>query len=316
MCLLMPSSAWVTPLGKSCLHNQELYTSEEETEGVLEKRRVVAGRRDKGLTERDNQIMEEVPSEELITRIVMEMPREKSPGLDGVMVEMLRTGWEFMREDCFLMVQGFWANNKLIGKDGRGLIKLIPKNERKRMLKNWMPITLLTTTYKIIAKIFAIRLKEMLPRGVRQGCPLAPLLFAMTTQPLMLALREEERIGTIQGLNIGGGRTLLHQLFADDTGICITAVESQFNRLKEVIGEFEGASGACLNLQKSIVMQLRPRGTPTWLEQSGCEVAEPGKSFLYLGVRTSSPIDERAIAAKIVQKMMQKLKHWSNKILS
>ncbi|KAL3690516.1 hypothetical protein R1sor_016825 [Riccia sorocarpa] len=154
-------------------------------------------------------------------------------------------------------------------------------------------------------------------RGVRQGCPLAPLLFAtMTTQPLMLALREEERIGNIQGLNIGGGRTLLHQLLVDDTGICITAVESQFNRLEEVIGEFEGASGACLNLQKSIMMQLRPRETPTWLEQSSCKVAEPGKHFLYMGVLTSSPIDEGAIAAEIVQKMMQKLKHWSNKLLS
>ncbi|KAL3679560.1 hypothetical protein R1sor_022516 [Riccia sorocarpa] len=392
---------------------QELYTAEEDTDEVLETRRKVVERIDRGLTTTDNRVLEEVPSEELITRIVMEMPREKSPGLDGVMVEILRIGWEFMKEDCFLMVQGFWDKKKLIGKDRKGVIKLIPKNERKHLLKNWRPITLLTMTYKIIAKVMAIRLKDMLPRiidtqqtgfvagrniidnilslrlgqewaqtteqdvifvkldfmkaydrvahgflwatlgamgmgeasvtrikglveggssevhingefteeisigrGVRQGCPLAPLLFAMTTQPLMLALREEERLGHIQGLNIVGGKTLLHQLFADDTGICITAVENQFERLKEVIKEFECASGAALNLQKSIVMQLRPRITPTWLEQSGCEIAESGKSFLYLGVTTSSPINEKEIASEIVQKMMRKLKHWSNRLLS
>ncbi|KAL3700396.1 hypothetical protein R1sor_018418 [Riccia sorocarpa] len=153
-------------------------------------------------------------------------------------------------------------------------------------------------------------------RGVRQGCPLAPLLFAMTTQPLMRAPREEERSGNIRGLNIGEGHSLLHQLFADDTGICITAEEHQFDNLKEVIREFESASGACLNLQKSIVMQLKPSQPPAWMSLTGCEIAGPGRSFKYLGVATSSPIDEKTITDEIVQKLMRKLKHWSNRLLS
>ncbi|KAL3684230.1 hypothetical protein R1sor_002252 [Riccia sorocarpa] len=289
---------------------QNLYRAKEETAAVLERRREVIGRIDRRLTEGNNRTLEEVPSEEFITSIVMEMPKEKSPGLDGIMVEILQIGWEFMREDCFLMVQSFWEKKKLVGKDSREIIKLIPKNGQKQLLKNWRPITLLTMTYKIVAKIFAIRLRGMIPelidsqqtgvahnflwdtltamgmgedmvskikglvesgasevhingdftekiqigRVVRQGCPLAPLLFALTTQPLMRALREAERQGLIQGLNIGDGRTLFHQLFADDTGICITAEESQFDKLREVIREFEIASGACLNLQKSLVM--------------------------------------------------------------
>ncbi|KAL3683873.1 hypothetical protein R1sor_001895 [Riccia sorocarpa] len=289
---------------------------------MLEKRSRVVERIDRRLTIEDNHTLEEIPSEELITKIVIEMAKEKSPGLDGVLVEILRTGWEFMREDFLLMVQGLWDKKRLIGKDRKGIIKLIPKNNMKHLLKNWRPITLLTMTYKIIATVIAIRPKEMLPRlidtqqtgfvaglniidnilslrlgqewmqateqdtnfvkldfmkaydrvahgflwetlttmgmgeasmarikelveggcsevhingafteeirigrGVRQGCPLAPQLFAMTTQPLMRALREEERLENLQGLNIGGDWTLLHQLFADDMGICITAVE-------------------------------------------------------------------------------------------
>ncbi|KAL3675966.1 hypothetical protein R1sor_025914 [Riccia sorocarpa] len=392
---------------------KDLYNAEEESDEMLEKRRMVVGRIEKRLTVEQNTTLEAIPSVELINRIVKEMPKEKSPGIDGVMVEILRIGWEFMEEDCVQMVRSFWDKKKLIGKDGRGVIKLIPKNERKHLLQNWRPITLLTMTYKIVAKIIAIRLKDMLPgiidtqqtgfvagrniidnilslrlgqewaqitnqdvifvkldfmkaydrvahrflwdtlaamgmgaetvdrikglvvggssevhvngsfteefqieRGVRQGCPLAPLLFAMTTQPLMSALRAEERRGNIRGLNIGDGQTLLHQLFADDTGICITAEERQFETLKEVIKEFEMASGARLNLQKSIVMQLKPRQPPPWMEQSGCEIAVPGRNFRYLGVATSSPIDERAITEEIVQKMMKKLKHWSNRLLS
>ncbi|KAL3679921.1 hypothetical protein R1sor_022877 [Riccia sorocarpa] len=146
--------------------------------------------------------------------------------------------------------------------------------------------------------------------------PLAPLLFAMTTQPLMRALREEERIENLQGLNIGGEQSMLHQLFADDTSICITAEERQFEKLKEVIKEFENASGACLNLQKLMVMQLKPQQQPEWMASTGCEIAGPGRCFKYLGVATSSHIDENAITYEIVKKLLQKLKHWSNCLLS
>ncbi|KAL3683806.1 hypothetical protein R1sor_001828 [Riccia sorocarpa] len=305
----------------------------------------------------------------------MEMPKEKSPGIDGVMVEILRLGWEFMKEDCFLMVQCFWDRKIFTGKDSKGVIKLIPKNDKKHLLQNWRPITLLTMTYKIIAKVMAERLKEMLPglidtqqtgfvvgRNIIDNILSLQLgqewaqttdqdvifvkldfmkaydriahgflwdtLIAMgmgeesverirvTTQSLMRALREEERMGNLQGLNIGGEHSLLHQLFADDTEICITAEERQFEKLKEVIKEFENASGASLNLQKSIVMQLKPQQHQEWMEQTGCELAGLGSSFKYLGVATSSPVDENALTDEIVKKLMQKLKHWSNCLLS
>ncbi|KAL3691346.1 hypothetical protein R1sor_004997 [Riccia sorocarpa] len=43
---------------------------------------------------------------------------------------------------------------------------------------------------------------------------------------------------------------------------------------------------------------------------------EHDQSFKYLGVATSSPIDEKTITDEIVQKLMRKLKHWSNRLLS
>ncbi|KAL3693205.1 hypothetical protein R1sor_006856 [Riccia sorocarpa] len=246
------------------MYYQELYTVERETEEILEKRREVVWRIDRRLTLGDNRKLEEVPSEDFITRIVMDMPKEISPGLDGVMVEILRVGWEFMKEDCLRMVKERMG----MGADTISRIRgLVEEGTSEVHIKG-------TFTE-------AIRIE----RGVRQGCSLAPLLFAMTTQPLMRALREEERLGNIKGLNIGEDRTLLYQLFAEDIWICITTEENQFARLKEVIADFETTSGAYLNLQKSIVMKLRPGRTPAWLEEAGCEIAEPGKPFLYLGYR-------------------------------
>ncbi|KAL3695955.1 hypothetical protein R1sor_010031 [Riccia sorocarpa] len=391
----------------------ELYTAEPENVQTSEKRREVLQKIDRRLTLEQNITLGEVPSEEYIEEIVRELPKDKSPGFDGVTAEVLVAGWDFMGPDCFNMVRKVWRSSMLLSKDNRGIIKLIPKADALFLLKNWRPITLLTTTYKILAKILARRLKNMLPdiidqqqtrfitgrnivenifslrmaqewapttaqeilfvkldfqkaydrvshsylwetltalgvsrdnlqriqglviggaaqvhvngqftkrfavtRGVRQGCPLAPLLFAMVTQPLMRMLREEEQQERLHGVNYGGERSLLHQIYADDTGVNVTMEEIQFDRLKAVIQDFEVISGARLNLSKSLIMPISSPPLPEWIDQTGCEVARAGMSFVYLGVCTSHPIDEAQITKAIVDKVMKKLSHWSHRLLS
>ncbi|KAL3697595.1 hypothetical protein R1sor_011671 [Riccia sorocarpa] len=153
-------------------------------------------------------------------------------------------------------------------------------------------------------------------RGVRQGCPVAPLLFAMVTQPLMRLFREEETRGRLLGVNYGGQSTLLHQIYADDTGVNLTMAEGQFNRLREIIQVFEEISGAKLNLSKSLIMPIHPSVPPDWITTTGCDIAGPGRNFLYLGVSTSSPVNETQIVKAITKKLLNRLKHWSNRLLS
>ncbi|KAL3691489.1 hypothetical protein R1sor_005140 [Riccia sorocarpa] len=332
-----------------------LYTAEPKNEVVAGQRQQVLQLTDKQLSMEQNQDLKELPSAVLIEETVRALPSEKAPGLDGVCAEVVVDGWDFMGEDCINMVQLFWRKRRLLPRDNKGVIKLIPKEGDLMLLKSWRPISLLTTTYKIIARIIAQRLKPMLPgivdsqqtgfvagrsivenvlslrlaqewaavttqkvmfvrldfqkaydrvsynylwetlsatgldleniqriqglvvngsasihvngrftedfpiqRGVRQGCPLAPLLFAISTQPLMRLLRREELENRLVGLNIGSDTTLLHQLYADDTGINMTMEESQFSRLQQVIQTFEQISGARLNLSKSLIMPLAP----------------------------------------------------------
>ena len=44
----------------------------------------------------------------------------------------------------------------------RGIITLLPKKDKNQLLKkkNWRPISLLNTDYKILAKVLAFRLKK------------------------------------------------------------------------------------------------------------------------------------------------------------
>jgi len=46
----------------------------------------------------------------------------------------------------------------------RGVITLIPKKGKNKLLiKNWRPITLLNTDYKILAKLLALRIETVMP---------------------------------------------------------------------------------------------------------------------------------------------------------
>ena len=44
----------------------------------------------------------------------------------------------------------------------QAVITLLPKNDEKEKLKNWRPITLLSSVYKILTRILANRLKPTL----------------------------------------------------------------------------------------------------------------------------------------------------------
>lgn len=83
-------------------------------------------------------------------------------------------------------------------------------------------------------------------RGVRQGCPLLPYLFILSTDILANKIRQDP---SIEGIKVFGNEVKLSQ-FADDTNLfCVdlTAVE---NALKTV-ADFGELAGLKLNRKKS-----------------------------------------------------------------
>jgi hypothetical protein len=87
------------------------------------------------------------------------LPFDKSPGIDGLTPEVFRACWYFMATDLLQMVHRFWEIGMLVHKIKEGVIKLIPKKVDKCRIKDWRPLTMLTTLYKLIAKLLALRLQ-------------------------------------------------------------------------------------------------------------------------------------------------------------
>ncbi|KAL3686480.1 hypothetical protein R1sor_009054 [Riccia sorocarpa] len=191
------------------------------------------------------------------------MKKDKCPGLDGLTIEALLLVWTDIRTDCFEMIDHFWSSGTLIQGQRTAVIKLVPKNEHKRRLKNWRPLSLMPLTYKIITKIIAERIKTFMPQlvdmqqvGFIQGRDIASNLLSL-------------RLGSL-GSEINDNDSLLHQLFADDTGVCLKLDENVFIQTRNIIATYEKASGAKLNLDKSTLIPLFDGpipavGLPHWM---------------------------------------------------
>lgn len=88
------------------------------------------------------------------------MPSNKSPGPDGLPYEFYVTFWEDLKHMLLDVFVECAKNNELTVSMKQGLISLIPKPSKDLLyLDNWRPITLLNSDYKILAALYANRLK-------------------------------------------------------------------------------------------------------------------------------------------------------------
>ena len=92
------------------------------------------------------------------------------------------------------------------------------------------------------------KLKEFpLRSGIRQGCPLSPLLLNIVLEILATAIREEKEI---KGIQIG--KEVKLSLLADDMILYIENPKDATRKLLELINEFGKVAGYEINAQKSL----------------------------------------------------------------
>jgi len=92
-----------------------------------------------------------------------------SPGWDGVSYKFLKSFWEFIKLPLTKMANEGFEQGFLSPTLRTGLIKIIPKGKNNTKVSDWRPITLLTTSYKLISGVVAGRLEKALPTIIGRG---------------------------------------------------------------------------------------------------------------------------------------------------
>jgi hypothetical protein len=100
-------------------------------------------------------------------KAITSLPKGKALGHDGIPTEFFQ---EYVNEVAPMLLLAFKAmlahglTSEYIKK---GMITLIMKSGDHSKLRNWCPITLLGSIYKILTKTLARRIQEFLPLVIR-----------------------------------------------------------------------------------------------------------------------------------------------------
>lgn len=112
----------------------------------------------------------ERPFEELeVHRVVCGIKRDKAPGPDGFSMAFFQDCWEIVREDVMKVFHEFYERKKFEKSLNATFIALIPKRVGASELKEFRPISLVSSVYKIISKVLANRMSKVMEKIISKS---------------------------------------------------------------------------------------------------------------------------------------------------
>ena len=92
-------------------------------------------------------------------------------------------------------------------------------------------------------------------RGIKQGDPLSPYLYLLCAEGLSALLRKVEETRSLKGvLSSQQGVCISHLLFAGDSMLFCQATVEECQRVLDILGKYEAASGQAINRQKTTLL--------------------------------------------------------------
>jgi ribonuclease HI len=101
---------------------------------------------------------------EEVKRAVFNMHPWKAPGPDGFPAGFYQKTWDIVGENVYTFVDTIWKDPSSIGEVNQTDICLIPKISHPEYVKQFRPISLCNTNYKIVTKVIVERLKNCISK--------------------------------------------------------------------------------------------------------------------------------------------------------
>lgn len=110
--------------------------------------------------EKQLELIHEISIEE-IDAAIKDMPKDKSPGIDGYPIEFITTHWGLVKEEVYADMQLFFRNGKRMRTWNCTTITPVPKVPSPSYVKDFRPIACCTTLCKIVDKILTSRINRL-----------------------------------------------------------------------------------------------------------------------------------------------------------
>ena len=141
---------------------QKLYTKGKTTELERSPLNWVTQHIQRISDETKNKLEEDITFIE-IENFLFKTKNNKAPGPDGYSYEFFKIFWEDLKYLMLKTFKEYLDTKKLSDQQKMGVITCLPKQGKdRRHMKNWRPITLLNSTYKIFSGLLANRIKTTL----------------------------------------------------------------------------------------------------------------------------------------------------------
>ena len=117
---------------------------------------------DFSLTDSEREQCEGLFTQEELLLALQGLQTGKSPGSDGLPTEFYLTFWDSLSDPLVEIYNERFRLGVLSDSQRKGLLRLIHKKDERNLVKNWRPISLLNTDYKLASKVITERLKKVM----------------------------------------------------------------------------------------------------------------------------------------------------------
>ncbi|KAF1316936.1 reverse transcriptase, partial [Globisporangium splendens] len=162
------------------------------------------------------------------------------------------------------------------------------------------------TTYKFIANGFLSR-KYNVTSGIRQGCPLPPLLFILALEVLYRKIEASDEIHGVELQAAGCATEVRIGGYADDTTIYLSDPKD-INAVFAILDKYGAASGLRVNRHKSAVLPLNKEYSPTEESVSDIHVLQREEHCRYLGIQVGQTPSNAINWSKCIQALRVRLR--------
>ena len=128
-----------------------------------ERQSIVAQALSPKITEADNESLLSLPTAHEVHLALLAIHPDKAPGPDGFSASFFQANWSSVGPDIVSEIQAFFISGVMLRTLNHTHVRLIPKTTAAKAVGDYRPIALCNVYYKIISKLLAQRLKQVLP---------------------------------------------------------------------------------------------------------------------------------------------------------